>query len=241
MADGRDGLTAYQLKLVGVAAMTADHIAWLFVPLASFPGQVMHVIGRITAPVMCFFLAEGYTRTKNVNRYTMRMGIFAVLSIFAFSFYETGDFFRINSLGMIYTLFLALLVLRVYDSGIRGWLKIFLITLLFGLSFFGDWPVIAVAWALIFYVFRESREKSLRIFSYFAIGFAALLSIEYAIANPAQPFASLFQFGTVLAAPFLMKYQGQLGGKTGGKWFFYIYYPLHMVLLRIAAIIFYRL
>lgn len=241
MADGRKGLTTYQLKLIGIIAMTVDHIAWMFVPLVSFPGQVMHIIGRITAPVMCFFLAEGYTRTKNVNRYTLRMGIFAVLSIFAFSFYETGDFFRINSLGMIYTLFLALLALRVYDSGIRGWLKTLLIALLFGLSLFGDWPVIAVAWTLIFYVFRENREKSLRIFAYFAIGFAALVNIEYVIENPAHPFASLFQFGTVLAAPFLMKYQGKLGGKAGGKWFFYIYYPLHMVLIRIAAVILYKI
>ena len=52
-------LTAYQLKVIAIVAMTIDHIAWMWVSATSPAGQLMHTIGRITAPIMCYLLAEG--------------------------------------------------------------------------------------------------------------------------------------------------------------------------------------
>ena len=54
-------LDANQLKLIAIVAMTVDHIAWLLFPgyAAGAVPIVMHIIGRITCPVMCFFIAEG--------------------------------------------------------------------------------------------------------------------------------------------------------------------------------------
>ena len=56
-------LTAYQLKVIAIMAMTIDHIAWMWVPDTTPAGQLMHTIGRITAPIMCYRLAEGYIHT----------------------------------------------------------------------------------------------------------------------------------------------------------------------------------
>lgn len=48
------------IKLIAIIAMTIDHLAW-----AIFPGYllnpiaiVMHIIGRITCPIMCFFVRK---------------------------------------------------------------------------------------------------------------------------------------------------------------------------------------
>ena len=60
------------IKMIAIIAMTIDHIAWLL-----FPGYsrdimpiVMHIIGRITCPIMCYFIAEGYYYTKDITKYT---------------------------------------------------------------------------------------------------------------------------------------------------------------------------
>ena len=68
----RIGLTGNALKLIAVLCMLIDHIAWAFVPTASAAGVVMHIIGRITAPVMCFMLTEGYRYTSNFKGYVRR-------------------------------------------------------------------------------------------------------------------------------------------------------------------------
>ena len=54
------GLSSNALKLIAIAAMTVDHITW-----AVFPGTqrvwyviALHIIGRLTAPIMWFFIAK---------------------------------------------------------------------------------------------------------------------------------------------------------------------------------------
>ena len=81
-------MDANQIKLLAILAMTIDHIAWLV-----FPGYskaplalLMHLIGRMTCPIMCFFIAEGYYHTRDLNRYTLRLFVFAVISHFAYIF-----------------------------------------------------------------------------------------------------------------------------------------------------------
>ena len=232
------GLSAYQIKVIAIIAMTIDHIAWMWVPAVTAAGQCMHTIGRITAPIMCYLLVEGYIHTHDVRTYTFRLGIFAVGSAFAFCFYENGTFFSggVPGFGMIYTLFMALLMLRVYDSSlVDGWRKGTLMILLFMLSLLGDWAGIGVIWPFIMYVYRDNKGRKLKLLAFTAFVFAALVALETALQNPMYPYAALFQFGTLLAVPILSLYNGALGGKKTGKWFFYIYYPLHMIVIRLLA------
>ena len=62
-------LDSNMLKLIAIVAMTADHIAWLLFP--GYPAEplpiILHIIGRLTCPVMCFFIAEGYHYTHDVK------------------------------------------------------------------------------------------------------------------------------------------------------------------------------
>lgn len=71
-------LNSNHLKLIAIIAMTVDHFTDLFYP--GFPIAVlpitMHLIGRLTAPIMWFFIAEGYHYTKNIRKYMFRLGLF---------------------------------------------------------------------------------------------------------------------------------------------------------------------
>ena len=102
--------------------MTVDHFTDLFYP--GFPIAVlpiaMHLIGRLTAPIMWFFIAEGYHYTKNIRKYMFRLGLFAVISHFAYCFafgisiipFKTGIF---NQTSVMYPLFIAVVVMWIDD------------------------------------------------------------------------------------------------------------------------------
>lgn len=75
------GLDRAKLKTIAIVAMVCDHIAWGFVEFMSPLGQVMHIIGRFTLPIMCYFVAEGFQHTASKKRYMMRMAFFSVVSM----------------------------------------------------------------------------------------------------------------------------------------------------------------
>lgn len=81
----KKGLSANQLKWIGIICMLIDHVGWIFVPTQSIIGQVIHIIGRTTAPIMFFFIAEGYEKTSNFYKYALRLGIFALISFMPYS------------------------------------------------------------------------------------------------------------------------------------------------------------
>lgn len=70
-------LNANHLKLAAIIAMTIDHVCDLIYP--GFPAEpraiAFHIVGRLTAPIMWFFVCEGYHYTHNAKRYMLRMGV----------------------------------------------------------------------------------------------------------------------------------------------------------------------
>ena len=87
----RKGLNRNLLKYIAIIAMVLDHVAFLFIPPFSLSYQICRFIGKLTAPIMCYFLAEGYNYTSSKVKYGTRLLIFAIISQFAFSlaFYKT--------------------------------------------------------------------------------------------------------------------------------------------------------
>ena len=77
-------LNSNHLKFLAIIAMTLDHSIDLFFP--GFPSNPIaicfHIIGRLTAPIMWFFISEGYFYTRNPKKYLLRLFIFAIVSFF---------------------------------------------------------------------------------------------------------------------------------------------------------------
>lgn len=74
------GISAFWLKLLAIAAMTVDHIGYLFYPGVSW----MRMVGRLTFPIMAFLIAEGYRHTHDLRRYETRLFVFALISMLPF-------------------------------------------------------------------------------------------------------------------------------------------------------------
>ena len=83
--------------------MTIDHLTWAFSPGTQAVWYVfaLHIIVRLTAPIIWFFIAEGCHYTRDIRKYTGRFSVLAIISHFAYNFaldipflsFSTGDFF----------------------------------------------------------------------------------------------------------------------------------------------------
>lgn len=221
------------LKYIAITAMLIDHIAWAFVSDNSTLGQIMHTIGRLTAPIMCYLIAEGYHHTKNIKKYLLRMGIFAVISAFAFTFNHTGSPFKFYYLGVIYTLFLGLVSLIVWDSELHKHIKIILTILICLLSVIGDWQVFGVLFVLAFGRNYGNIKKQIMYFCVVVVSMMTIIIIGEIFANH-QWYFQLYNFALLLAIPLILSYNGKRGaGGAFNKWVFYIFYPLHLVVIGI--------
>ena len=239
----KKGLSANALKLIAVLAMTADHIAWLLYP--GYPRELvpllMHIAGRLTCPIMCYFLAEGFHHTRDVKKYTRRMFLFAVISHFAYVFFS-GDFVDwrsfipffygsiLNQTSVMWPLAWGLVMLRVaYSERIREKAKPVWILLICLITFPSDWSCIASLWILAFGTNRGNFRRQML----WMVFYAGLYALVYFFAL--DRVYGLVQLGVVLAIPLLGRYNGQRGFGPGAnrimKWLFYIYYPLHLFVL----------
>lgn len=207
-------LSGNAIKTIAIVCMVIDHVAWAFVPTFSALGQVMHLFGRVTAPVMCFFIAEGYAHTHDVNQYFKRLLIFAIISDIPFMVFERSN--QVHN--VIFTLLLGLMVIRLWDKVPNKFLKILLVAVLciFSAWMNSDWSFIGVLLCLAFWVFRGKF-------------YLQSLSVLALSAVSACFYGQVFQFGMLLCLPFLYFYNGQRGG--GSKWTFYIFYPAHLAVL----------
>ena len=69
-----------QIKYIAVFTMLLNHVANIFLQPGTFACEALKDIGYFTAPVMCWFLVEGYRYTRSVKKYAGRLLIFAVIS-----------------------------------------------------------------------------------------------------------------------------------------------------------------
>lgn len=233
------GLNANQIKGIAIAAMTLDHLTW-----AVFPGTqavwyvfLLHIIGRLTAPIMWFFIAEGCYYTHDMAKYIKRLFLFAILSHFAYDFafgipflpLSTGVF---NQTSVLWSLAWAVVLIWICNQDrIAQWIKIISIFVICLLSFPSDWSSIAVMCPFFLYAHRDNfklqaRDIVLWTFIYATVFFLFLDKLY-----------GLLQMFTFLSIPVLARYNGQRGTWRGMKWFFYVYYPLHLVVIGLIRIV----
>lgn len=231
------------IKIIAIIAMTIDHISWLL-----FPGYskellpiIFHILGRISCPIMCYFIAEGFYHTKNINKYTGRLFLFALIShipyMLMFNEYVNWKsllpFYRgnlLNQTSVMWSLSWGLVMLRIANSTkINNTFKILLVVLICFITFPSDWSCIASLWILAF----GTNKGKFKVQMSWMIFYVTIYAIVYFFAI--DKVYGLIQMAVVLVIPILLMYNGKRGsnphiGKIL-KWFYYIYYPLHLLIL----------
>jgi hypothetical protein len=221
------------LKYIAVAAMLCDHIGLAFVGMDNPLGVAMRVFGRLTAPIMCYFLVEGYMHTRSKKKYGERLIAFAFISQVPFSYLLTGRFFS-EKLNIMFTLFLCFMMLLCLEKVENKLLRVIGVLALFGICSYCDWGMTAPLWVIVFAIFREDKKK-LSIFYALVCAFWVMRCISVKVADGGLWYNSLWQAGSLAFIPFIYLYNGESGKNSKfSKWFFYWFYPLHILIIAVV-------
>jgi hypothetical protein len=236
-------LNSNHLKLIAIIAMTIDHIADLLYPGMpnSIISNILHVIGRLTAPIMFFFICEGFFYTKDLKKYLSRLFIFAIVSHFAYCFafginfipFATGNIF--NQTSIMWTLFWSVVALYIVygKNKFKEWQKWLLIILLNIVTFSADWSSIGLMIIISMYEHRGNLEKQMNNMIFWSLIYSI---VSFIFVSKTYGVIQLF---IIISYPILKLYNGQKGKLKGMKWFFYLYYPLHLLIIGILRLLMY--
>ena len=203
-------LNGNQLKLIAIIAMTIDHLTWAF-----FPGYqkvwwvfALHIIGRLTAPIMWFFIAEGCFYTRDKRKYMTRLLLFAVISHFAYDFAFGIPIFDLsygvlNRTSVMWSLFLAAVV--IFTTRMEKISTVWKYVIIFGactLALPSDWSSIAVMAPFFIYNHRGNFKKQ----AIDIVFWTAIYAAVYFFAM--DKIYGILQMFTFVSIPFLFQYNG---------------------------------
>lgn len=229
-----------QLKWIAICAMVCDHLAWGFVDFMTPLGQILHLIGRLTLPIMCFFVAEGYRHTSSVKEYIKRMLFFWVVAVIPFYLFF-GELYGYRQ-NIIFDLSLGLMMLAVLESKrFLLWQKVGLGSLIILLSIWiGGWIIMPILYILAFYYGKSFKQQAAWIcgltiaLEAFLIAAIKLNGIWHFSHYDWPWYDKLYLLGFMLPLFLLKRYNGRKGKETEGRYFFYLFYPMHFLVLYFA-------
>lgn len=213
-------LSGNALKLIAAATMFIDHMG-----LMLFPGNLwLRIIGRLALPIYAYMIAEGCKYTRNKKKYFgMVFGLAVVCQGVYFLF--VGDLY----LSILFTFSLSILTifaLQRYKAKPTATNALLLALTVAGVYVLNRLFVIDYGfWGCMLPVFAamlHGTEYDSKAANVTMLG-AGLLLLAWELGS--------IQFYALMALPLLMLYSGKRG-KWNMKYFFYIFYPAHLVLLQ---------
>lgn len=235
------GLNSNQLKTIAIIAMTIDHLTSVIWP--GYPTEWwilgLHIIGRLTAPTMWFLIAEGYYYTRNLKKYIGRLFLFAVISHFAYNFafgipfvpFQTTIF---NQTSVIWSLAWGVVALAITDDKyfkLKAWQKHLVVAIICVITFCSDWSCIAVMAIIAIYYNRGNLKKQVTGMMFW-VAFYAMVYFLFI-----DKVYGILQLFVIICVPFMKQYNGERGKWKGMKWFFYFYYPAHLIICGIIRLL----
>lgn len=195
----------------------ADYQNWYQIDL------VLRLIGRISFPLFCFLLVEGFLHTKNVTHYALRLGIFALISEIPFDLAFNDRILEVTSQNVFFTLFLGMLVLK-YMQYFETSLPISMLPLRYLVAITGmlfahflqtDYAAYGILLIVFLYETRTNRKWQ-------CLGGAVL---------------TLLQSYTAAFAFLLIYFYNGKRGKQLPKYLVYTFYPAHLMLLFLLRLL----
>lgn len=209
--------------------MLSDHIGDSILGRFSF----LNLIGRISFPIFAFQTMQGYINTKNLKKHMIKLLIFACISQIPFMLF-LSTFTTNIYLNVLFTFLLGICALYIYDkcnNKILGFLFVIIISIIayFIKVDYGAFGILLIFVFYFFYTYKNIKYNKLLM----SICVIVLCFIKYLPHILKMPSLTLYYFAliifTCLSLIFILFYNNKQGPKL--KYFFYIFYPLHLLIL----------
>lgn len=228
--------TGSTLKWIAILTMLIDHVGACIIevfvmnahgtsPLAGrLTGEqimacydfdiYLRLIGRVAFPIFCFLLVEGAVHTRNIGKYLIRLALFALLSEIPFDLAFHNMPFFAGSQNVYLTLALGLLAVWI----LKGWrqqvwrVPLGLLLPAFAAQFLRtDYGAVGVLVIVFMYLLRDLPWIRAVVC---VLVLTAFNSVEWPV---------VFSFLLIAL------YNGERGRQP--KYFFYGFYPVHLMVL----------
>ena len=219
-------MSSFSLRLLAMLTMFVDHAG-----LALFPGLgVFRCIGRLSFPLYCFLLVQGYIHTRNLRAYARRLLLLALLSEIPFDLMIFGRISSGAEQNVLFSLLLGLGAVYAADT-LRGRPLHALLaaaTLCMGAMA----ARVSYGWlgvALCLGAYYAGPGKAQLALSFFCTLLVYSLSLR--LSGVAQSWV-LVSLCAPFSLPFLLAYNGRRGVRQAFiSFLFYAAYPLHLLAL----------
>ncbi|MDO4621363.1 MAG: TraX family protein [Eubacteriales bacterium] len=223
------------IKIIACISMFIDHFAAAF-SIGNFPELLLRwVIGRLAFPLFCFTLVEGFLHTRNLRKYLLRLILAALISEVPFDLVFFHEPFYTGYQNTLFTLTCGLLLLQLLQL-IREHVRTNspLPRLLLSAVSIG-----AFAAAAEFLHFDYGYSGILCIAAIYIVRtcfiFPLYMAEVWGCFGLNLPYFTLpCAFLAVIPICF---YTGKRG-RRDLKWFFYLFYPCHLLLLFLIRTVF---
>ncbi|SDB33644.1 TraX family protein [Eubacterium oxidoreducens] len=228
------GFSASVLKLFAIICMLLDHIGASYIEEGIYSisdtlsqqqlehwimlDSMLRIIGRVTFPIMAFFIVEGLFKTRNVRNYILRLGVFAFISEIPFDLAIENSLLDFEHQNIFFTLVIGLMAIAIAQKLSQELFLARLVPIVIAMivayalkTDYGAEGIAVIALMYAFYQIRLSKE---------AIG-AIYIATE--IARPQ------IAVGSAIYAVLMFFYNGKRGFNM--KYLFYVFYPAHLLIL----------
>ena len=226
-------MTVFTLKIIAIISMVLDHIKYAIPATKCFATEYL---GRISFPIFAFLISEGFIHTHSRIKYMLRMLIFAIISQIPFYIFAHYIVHSKAILNVMFTFEIALIglyIIEYFKRNINGIYIIFQYFIIFIvlssiliISYYihpdYGWYGVASVWVL--YIFRKSKILTTLFFS--------ILTVLYYMSGKLDFFYNknyFYVISSLIPLVLFLFYNGKQGRKL--KYFFYIFYPVHFIIL----------
>ena len=236
-----------EIKYIAMATMLLNHIADIFLKTGTWLCEIFTAIGYFTAITMIYFLVEGYGYTHSRKNYLLRLLLFGVISEIPYCLaFTTDGVISYYGLNMMFTLALCFGLIWIFDAHQNRIIRVAAAATAILLSALCSWALLAPVFTLLFIWAKGSENKKAATFIVSTILFGVINFIG-GIGRFTIPmnilFAVLGMIGMGLSGVcIIFLYNGKRAdrGRSFSKWFFYLFYPVHLLVLGIIRIMLQR-